>query len=272
MWRSAAARSASRVEAMPSMRSEWPEMNFVALCMTTSAPSSSGRWSSGVAKVASTATAAPAAWAPAIRRVELGDADERVGRALDPQQRRALDLAQDRLGVGHVRLDELDPPGGGALAQQHPHAGVADRRADHARAHRQRLEHGARRRHAGRERDRLAALQLADRRLQRRPGRRALLAGVAVGAVVGGEHDGGRERALGGPAGVDGDRVALHPSYPGSPGRTTRATSPSTTTRGSIGTTSRPVAHSSNSLAEPNGASCSSVLMVGNTSRSSPRA
>ena len=68
VWRSVAARSSSRVLTMPSIRSEWPEMYFVALWTTTSAPSSSGRCSSGVAKVASTATAAPAAWAPSISR------------------------------------------------------------------------------------------------------------------------------------------------------------------------------------------------------------
>ena len=42
-------------------------MNFVALWTTMSAPSSSGRWSSGVTRVESTATSAPARCAPSHR-------------------------------------------------------------------------------------------------------------------------------------------------------------------------------------------------------------
>ena len=50
------------------------------------------------------------------------------------------------------------------------------------------------------------------------------------------------------------------------PGITIRAVSPCITTRGWTGTTSRPEAHSSSSVADPNGVSCSSVRIVGNTS------
>ena len=227
MWRSAAARSASRVDAMPSSRSEWPEMNFVALWMTTSAPSSSGRWSSGVAKVASTATAAPAAWAPAIRRVELGDADERVGRASRPTAAPRPRTARRTASVSVMSASTSSTrPAARALAQQHPHAGVADRRADHARAHRQRLEHGARRRHAGRERDRLAALQLRRSPSPAPPRSACPPRGRSRGC---GSWRRARRGARAGPrtgaAGVDGDRVGA--SSPRSPARRAARSPPS---------------------------------------------
>ena len=53
----------SRVVSAPATTSEWPLRYFVAECMTRSAPSVSGRVSTGVATVESTATAAPAACA-----------------------------------------------------------------------------------------------------------------------------------------------------------------------------------------------------------------
>ena len=52
-------------------------MNFVALCIANVAPSSSGRCSSGVANVESTATGTPARAQP----VELGDLQQRVASA-----------------------------------------------------------------------------------------------------------------------------------------------------------------------------------------------
>ena len=58
--------------------------------------------------------------------------------------------------------------------------------------------------------------------------------------------------------------------YPGSPGRRMRAVSPSITTRGSTGRTSRPRAKSRIAAAEGKPASCSRCLMVGKTSSSSP--
>ena len=51
--------SASLTIATPPTMSEWPFRNFVAECMTMSAPSSSGRWIQGVAKVLSTTTRMP---------------------------------------------------------------------------------------------------------------------------------------------------------------------------------------------------------------------
>ena len=58
--RSRSSRSSRRVASRPLITSEWPERYFVAECMTTSAPSSSGRWMNGVAKVLSTTVSAPA--------------------------------------------------------------------------------------------------------------------------------------------------------------------------------------------------------------------
>ena len=55
--------SVSLVTIAPPIRSEWPPMYFVTLCTTASAPSSSGRWSTGVANVLSTTTRAPASCA-----------------------------------------------------------------------------------------------------------------------------------------------------------------------------------------------------------------
>src|SRR5579859_1752790 len=59
--------------------------------------------------------------------------------------------------------------------------------------------------------------------------------------------------------------------YPGSPGRTIRACSPDMTTRGSTGLISRLRAWFSSSCAEAKPDSCSRCLIVGKTSRISPR-
>lgn len=56
-----AARAGSANTRAPISRSEWPPMNLVTECMTTSAPSSSGLCNSGVVKVQSTTTVAPTA-------------------------------------------------------------------------------------------------------------------------------------------------------------------------------------------------------------------
>ena len=55
------ASAASRTTATPPTMSECPFRNLVAECMTMSAPSSSGRWIHGVAKVLSTTTRMPRA-------------------------------------------------------------------------------------------------------------------------------------------------------------------------------------------------------------------
>ncbi|MOA24863.1 hypothetical protein D3C78_1455610 [compost metagenome] len=55
-------------QTMPPMASAWPPRNLVALCSTRSAPSASGFWFTGVAKVLSITTSAPAACPAAARR------------------------------------------------------------------------------------------------------------------------------------------------------------------------------------------------------------
>ncbi len=56
-------RSAERVTSIPATTSEWPFRYLVMLCRTTSAPRSSGRWSTGLQNVLSTTRMAPALWA-----------------------------------------------------------------------------------------------------------------------------------------------------------------------------------------------------------------
>ena len=68
----------------PPTTSEWPPQYFVVECTTTSAPSASGCWRYGEAKVLSTTSSAPASWATLGERRDVGDAEQRVGRRLDP--------------------------------------------------------------------------------------------------------------------------------------------------------------------------------------------
>ena len=88
--RTAAARShsASRAITAPPTTSEWPPRYLVVECTTKSAPSSSGRWLAGVANVLSTATSAFCACAtmPSMSTTF----EQRVGRALDPDQPRVV--------------------------------------------------------------------------------------------------------------------------------------------------------------------------------------
>ena len=64
-WRnfSSFANSASPVTSAPPMMSEWPFRYLVAECMTMSAPRLSGCWLHGVAKVLSTTSFSPRAFA-----------------------------------------------------------------------------------------------------------------------------------------------------------------------------------------------------------------
>ena len=86
----------SRVVSVPAITSEWPFRYFVAECMTMSAPSSSGRVSTGVAAVESTATAAPAACAISQAGGDVGDRPQRIGRRFDPDESRAPGLQRAR--------------------------------------------------------------------------------------------------------------------------------------------------------------------------------
>ena len=58
----------------------------MAECTTRSAPSSSGRWTSGVASVLSTASSASGLRRAAHDGGQVGDRQQRVGRRLQPQQ------------------------------------------------------------------------------------------------------------------------------------------------------------------------------------------
>ena len=63
MARSCLCKASVFATTMPPTTSAWPLMNFVTECSTTSAPRSRGFWSTGLAKVLSTTSSAPAAWA-----------------------------------------------------------------------------------------------------------------------------------------------------------------------------------------------------------------
>ena len=75
--------SRSRVTTAPPTTSEWPPRYFVVECTTKSAPSSSGRWLTGVANVLSTATSASRA--PGDDARDVDDVQQRVGRASRPR-------------------------------------------------------------------------------------------------------------------------------------------------------------------------------------------
>ena len=92
------------VIATPASRSACPPMYFVALCTTTSAPSRSGCWRTGVANVLSTATNAPRVLRGWNDRREVGDLEERVRRRFEP----------DQVGVGR----RIDP--GGRVGDRDP--------------------------------------------------------------------------------------------------------------------------------------------------------
>ena len=95
----------SFVAAKPPTTSEWPPRYFVVEWTTMSAPSSSGRWRYGVAKVLSTTTTAPAACAASATARDVDDAQQRVRRRLEPDEPRAL---VDRLGDRRPSVDELE--------------------------------------------------------------------------------------------------------------------------------------------------------------------
>ncbi len=86
--------SSSRVASAPAIRSEWPFRYLVAECMTMSAPRSSGRVSTGVAAVESTASFAPAAFAIARRGRDVRHRPHRVGRRFDPDEPRLARAAR----------------------------------------------------------------------------------------------------------------------------------------------------------------------------------
>ena len=137
-----------------------------------SAPRASGRWPSGV----QTRVVDGEQRARGVRGLGRGgDVDEvepRVGRRLDPHERRALARAGDRGGVGRHEPD-LDPERLRAARS----ASAADPRVavaagdEHVAGAQHGEQHGGDRGHAGGEHGALAAVELAERALQVRPGR-----------------------------------------------------------------------------------------------------
>ncbi len=151
----------------PRSRSEWPPIALVALWTTRSAPSSSGRWSSGVAKVLSTMEH-PALARDVAQARQVGDAEQRVGRRLDPQHVRPVAGRDHRVGVGDVDESHL---GAARLLQSRSDGGRPCRRRPARRRSRRAgtVRCGGRRRHPGRERHRAAAFEGADHLFERRP-------------------------------------------------------------------------------------------------------
>ena len=119
------------------MTSEWPPRYFVVECTTKSAPSSSGRWLTGVANVLSTATIAPPPASHDARDVD--DVQQRVGRRLDPDQPRLVahrggdgvevGLVDEGVAQAPARQDLVDEPVRAAVEVVRQHDVVA-RRAD----------------------------------------------------------------------------------------------------------------------------------------------
>ena len=82
-----------------------------------SAPSSSERCSSGVARVASTASRRAALVRGSGERRQVGDPDQRVVRRLSPDEVGLADRGDRRLGVGLVDEGDLERAERGALAR-----------------------------------------------------------------------------------------------------------------------------------------------------------
>ena len=186
-------------------------MNFVALCIENVAPSSSGRCSSGVANVESTATGTPAGaqHGRARRPRAAGCSASPATAGRRPRTRASVASVSVVSTVG--QRDPARPPPARPSSAARPR--VARDRPDDPRARRQRLEDRRRRGGAGRERDAgppssapiasSSASQLGD----------ALLAGVVAAVEARREHQRRvqrRARDARPASGVDGDRRAVH--------------------------------------------------------------
>ena len=86
----AASPSARAKPSAPAIASEWPLRYLVAECMTTSAPSSSGRVKIGVAQVEVDRQRRPCRMRDRRRRGDVGDAPQRIARRLQPDETRRL--------------------------------------------------------------------------------------------------------------------------------------------------------------------------------------
>ena len=156
------ARASAQNTSTPASASWWPPRYFVALCKTTSAPCSSGRKSIGVDAVESTSTRRGCARAASM--------SGNVRKGLDG----ASSQTRSTPSGGGARLVELDEPDAPALELAEQNAGpvVAPFGEGDRLARRQQPEHApSSAADAGREEQRMPAVQRAQRRAppRRRP-------------------------------------------------------------------------------------------------------
>ena len=129
--------------------------------MDASAPSSSGRWPSGVASVLSTASRAPAACA-ASATAAMSQTWSAGLAVLDPHERRPGEASTSTsvsVGTGRTSTRRREP-----VAATPPTPALASARRRPSPGAERRLDR-ARRRHAGGEQDALGVLEVAERRL-----------------------------------------------------------------------------------------------------------
>ena len=162
--------ASSPMTTAPISRSLWPPRYLVAECTTMSAPSVERllEQRSGERVVDDDRGARLVG-----RRGDGGDVAElerRVGRRLEPDER---DVVVHRLdeAVGVLGVDQRgrDPAAGLEVGQLEQRPVVGDPRRDHGRSVGDQVEHGGDRRQPGRERQRAAALQVAERGLEGLP-------------------------------------------------------------------------------------------------------
>ena len=191
--------SARAKHSAPAITSEWPLRYFVAECITTSAPSASGRVKIGVAQVESTARARARGVGDPRRRRDVADPPHRVARRLEPDELRRVRAARRARARRVLRVDEIDGEPESRRVVGEP---VAQRPVHHASARRHarpapRLRNSAiGRRHAGAEHERRGrALERADHGFGLAHGRvvgAAVDVAAAIG-VVGVAHEGRRD-------------------------------------------------------------------------------
>ena len=168
--RAARAGAASRVVTTPARTSEWPARYLVALCQERSAPRSSGRCRSGVAKVESQHSSAPPACASLARPARCRSASAAGWTGVSmiasaaPSQARRKSLAIARVVAPDLDAEALEDLGREALE-----AVVAARRQGERLALAEHGQADARPgRHAAREDRRLGVLERAQQRLRLR--------------------------------------------------------------------------------------------------------
>ena len=146
--------TSSDVSTAPPSTSLWPPRYFVELCTTRSAPSSSGRCSTGLAKVLSTATSAPAPCTSSLTASR--STMRRSGLVGDSSQTRrvrsviAAAIASGSVGSTAVKREPVAPED---LVEQPEGAAVDVLGEDDVVAGIEEQHHGGRRGQAGRERE-----------------------------------------------------------------------------------------------------------------------